>query len=190
MAHNQPPVVVVNMAQCWQCGKYIPPGAEVRRRVLQTGVAYRRGLSGGRVDQYGPVSLCVTCDDAVAKEERARAERSTRPTRIVLIVIGGVWLTLFLHGMAVPWVLSILVAGVLAYIGVLGRTIAAMFVVYYVLSMAGRNLAADPPKALPYCAVTIVGIVLLKGVGALRQKKAGITQRETPDNVSLDGSVL
>src|SRR2546426_5608772 len=130
MAHNQPPVVVVNMAQCWQCGRYIPPGAEVRRRVLQTGVAYKRGLSGGRVDQYGPVSLCVTCDDAVAEEERARAERSTRRTRVVLVAIGGLWLTLFLHGMAVPWVLSLLVTGVLAYIGVLGRAIAAMVVLY------------------------------------------------------------
>jgi hypothetical protein len=100
-----------------------------------SGVAYKRGLSGGRVDQYGPVSLCVVCDEAGAVEERARAERSTSRTRI--------------HGMAMPWVLSILVAGVLAYIGVLGRTIAAMFVVYYVLSMAGRPLAADPPKVLP-----------------------------------------
>src|SRR5215510_15870929 len=167
MADNQPPVVVVNMVQCWQCGRYILPTEEVRRRVLQTGVAYRRGLSGGRIDQYGPVSLCVGCDDAVTVEERARADRSTRRTRIVLIAIGGVWLTLFLRGMAVPWLLSILVAGVLAYIGVLGRTIAAMFVGYYLLSMAGRSLAADPPKALLYFAVTIVGIVLLKGIGVL-----------------------
>ena len=102
MADNQPPVVVVNLAQCWQCGRYIPPGDEVRRRVLQTGVAYRRGLSGGRVDQYGPVSLCVTCDEAATAEERLRNERSTRRVRLVLIAIGGVWLTLFLHGMAVP----------------------------------------------------------------------------------------
>ena len=190
MAHNQPPVVVVNVAQCWQCGRYIPPGAEVRRRVLQTGVAYRRGPAGGRVDQYGPVSLCVACDEAVEEEERVRNERSTRHTRLILVVIGGLWLTGCLRGLGVPWLLAIATTGVLVYSGVLGRVIAAAWVVFYALAWAGMPPTTHPQQALPYFAAMIVGIVLLKGVGALRQKKAGIPQQENLNKAPLDGSVL
>ena len=158
--------------------------------MLQTGVAYRRGLSGERVDQYGPVNLCVTCDEAVTEAERVQNERSTRRTRIVLIAIGGLWLTGCLRGMGVPWLLAIATTGVLVYSSVLGRIIAAAWVVFYALAWAGIHPTTHPQQALPYFAAMIVGIVLLKGVGALRQKKAGIPQRETPDKASLNGSVL
>src|ERR1043166_4339684 len=103
MAFDQPSVVFVNLAQCWQGGKYIPPGDEVRRRVLQTGVAYRHGPAGGRVDQYGPVNLCMACDEAVAEAERIRNERSTKRLRLVLIVLGGLWLTGCLRGLGMSW---------------------------------------------------------------------------------------
>lgn len=184
MAHNQPHVVVVNMAQCWQCGRYIPPGAEVRRRVLQTGVAYRP--SGGRVDQYGPVSLCVACDEAVAEEERVQNERRTRRTRLILIVIGGLWLTGCLRGLGVPWLLAIATTGVLVYSGVLGRVIAAAWVVFYALAWAGMPPTTHPQQALPYFAAMMVGIVLLKGIGALRRKKAGTLQRRTQGKAGDD----
>ena len=190
MAHNQPPVVVVNMAQCWQCGRYIPPGEEVRRRVLQTGVAYRRGLSGERVDQYGPVNLCVTCDEAVTEAERVQNERSTRRTRIVLIAIGALWLTGCLRGMGVPWLLAIATTGVLVYSGVLGRIIAAAWVVFYALAWAGIPPTTRPRQALPYFAAMIVEIVLLKGIGVLLRKRAAITQRETHDKAPLEDGAL
>jgi len=190
MAHNQPPVVFVNMAQCWQCGRYILPGDDLRRRVLQTGVAYKRDPSGGRVDQYGPVNLCVACDEAVTEEECVRNERSTRRTRVVLIAIGGLWLTGCLRGMGVPWLLAIATTGALVYSGVLGRIIAAAWVMFYALAWAGIPPTTQPQKALPYFAAMIVGILLLKGIGVLLRKRAAITQRETRDKAPLEGGAL
>jgi hypothetical protein len=90
----------------------------------------------------------------------------------------------------VPWLLAIATTGVLIYSGVLGRIIAAAWVVFYALAWAGIPPTTYPQQALPYFAAMIVGILLLKGIGVLLRKKAGIPQREMPDKASLDGSVL
>jgi hypothetical protein len=88
------------------------------------------------------------------------------------------------------WLLAIVTTGVLISSGVLGRTIAAAWVVFYALAWMGIPPTTHPQQALPYFAVMIVGVILLKGVGALWRKKARIPQRETHDNASREGGLL
>src|SRR4051794_6503743 len=132
--HQSPHVVFMDLAQCFACGRTIPPTAEVRRRRMQTGDVYRHGMFGGREEQYGLVALCISCDDAIeAEEQKWRVQR----TNGVFVLVGILGTSLFLLNLRVPWWSALLGALLLAYSGVLWWSIATWAVICAVLAAAG-----------------------------------------------------
>lgn len=177
---QQPRIVFVNMAHCWQCGKYLAPSEAPRRRLMQTGVARHRGFFRGTTEQYGPVSLCVACDETLTAAERRQHQKDMREA---LLCVGGIGMLLFLCAMGAPWWCALLVVGLLACSGTLWWAIAATCVVSAVFEGTGIHPLTNPATTLPVFVVAIVGTVVAKAVEVRRRKKAKSGRQAAPHAV-------
>jgi hypothetical protein len=138
-------IVMMNLVQCWQCKQYLPPGAEIRSRVMKTGV-----LTGRReqLTQYEPVSLCVTCDDAVAEQEKQDDIRAGDNVMAVGRIIGMGIVSALLYSLGWPAPIAIIATIGLLWYGILGRSLVALFVTVKILE-PGIDATAPVAVAIP-----------------------------------------
>jgi hypothetical protein len=163
----EPRVVMVNLVQCWRCKQYIPPGEQIRARVMRTAVEYGSGLNSGQVNRFEPVSLCVRCDEAVALEDKAAQDRSARHMRWVGWVCGAFFMTVVFRAIDAPWPIAVLGAGGLAWLGILGRSIIALFMVINTLELTLGKKMVDAHDA-----GIILGVIMVLVIGKFSWKIA------------------
>ncbi len=152
-------IVMLNLVQCWRCKQYIPPGQEIRARTMRTAVEQGSGLNSGQIDRYEPVSLCVPCDEAVAIEEQKRREQSDRKMRWIGWLCGGFFMMIVFISINAPWPVAVLGAGLLAWLGILGRTILALFVVINTLLFApGKSFVDAHDTSIIVSVIAVIAI--------------------------------
>jgi len=153
-------IVMMNLAQCWQCKQYLPPGAEIRSRQMMTSV-----LAGRRdhLKQYELVSLCTACDDAVAEKQKQEEDRTGQNMVWVGRIVGMLAVNRIFYHIGWPLPIAIIVTVGLLWYGILGRSMLGLWIAENTLETSLEHTTATGEPTL--LAIVIILAMLVTKYG-------------------------